>query len=909
MEMGGETVDAKSGTKMSLSPQEMYDAYAIAARILDAIQKGAKLRAKLHALVPKGHKLRPNVAVLVEGALSRKNYQQTIGMDMLRRVAVANQLQGRREFSSRHVVTTMEGHNKEQTLWLSLNKDEAGVILIKTLEVQTDNAPAQYQFKHLSFQEGLYAQHLLQTIEALREHKGHAALWEGWSSDAVAAAFLNNAYMNNVCRIASGRLGRLLATQRASWDFSDESCRLSWVGRSALWLIMDENWSLSALALSGNEVTNEDAPGVARMLATCTGLATLDLSAVALGRLDRPQLQQVAKALGSNVTITSLNLSSNALGPDGTATAVGAMRGCVGLRHLNLSDNQPGRELAVSELLKTHATLTSLSVIEAEPKFLDSRVRDAIGRAMLSNDAAKCAFLECDGFALRDGTAALKWRGITASDAIMLAGCLKTNTTLTSFELGNGELDDNARETIGRALLLNPHSRLGFCDDYGLLPDVTAHEVDLKANLSLKKHASFMMLSGVLSANTKLEALSIRSLDIEHIEPLAQALRGNRTLRTLTLHHQRKTHSSEVSLLVQKLNGASGDAAIQISGELGRISAAVVGHLIAANTVLEELRLGGTQLGSEGGNIFDHLTPSFANPNARLTALDLSDNGLGDRGGAKLFGALLQQMSASSGAKSTIAKLQLGSNGLRDETGRAMNEVLRAENCTLSYLDLSGNQISGILLARAVKFAASLTALDLRQTSIDDEGYKTLGGLLLQPDSPCRLAYVRCDDFDLEPSTAELSLGEPRPKLKAGALTLLAGVLKYNPTLTALSLTNAGIDAEGAEALATALEANRALQSVDFSGNQLLRVAGSSHIGEHLAGLRALTKALQATATLDSVTFDDSAALPVKSLKGSERIPSLGKPTHRQETRTCACRALALLRVATDHALPCSPCP
>ena len=170
--MGGEVVDAKSGSKMAISPQEMYDAYAIAARILDAIQKGAKLRAKLYALRAQGHKLRPTVAVLVEGALSRKNYQPAIGMDMLRRVAVSNQLAGRREFSSRHVVGTLEGHNKEQTLWLSLNKDEAGVILIKTLEVQTDNAPAQYQFKHLSFQEGLYAQHLLQTVEAFPRGQG-----------------------------------------------------------------------------------------------------------------------------------------------------------------------------------------------------------------------------------------------------------------------------------------------------------------------------------------------------------------------------------------------------------------------------------------------------------------------------------------------------------------------------------------------------------------------------------------------------------------------------------------------------------------------------------------------------------------------------------------------------------------
>ena len=63
---------------------------------------------------------------------------------------------------------------------------------------------------------------------------------------------------------------------------------------------------------------------------------------------------------------------------------------------------------------------------------------------------------------------------------------------------------------------------------------------------------------------------------------------------------------------------------------------------------------------------------------------------------------------------------------------------------------------------------------------------------------------------------------------EGGRADAAGGVLKYNPTLTALSLTNAGIDAEGAEALATALEANRAPQSVDFSGNQLLRVAGSS---------------------------------------------------------------------------------
>ena len=864
---GGGGTDGSKGLKASMSTAEMYDSYALAARILDAVQKGASMRSKMHALVPKGHKLRAMVAQFVEGASSRKSYQQTVGMDMLRRVAVSNQLAGRREFSSKHVVTTLDGHSKEMMLWLSLNKDEAGVILTKTLEVQTDNAPAQYQFKHLSFQEGLYAQHLLQTILALREHKGSSGVWEGWATNAAAADFLNNAYMNNVCRIASGKLGRLLATQRAEWNFADERCRLSWVGRSALWLIMDENTQLKVLNLSNNIVTAEDAPGVARMLSTCTGLQTLNLGATGLGKLDRPPLFVVAKALSTNTTLTELHMAGSALGPEGTATVVGALKSCAGLKMLDLSDNQPTREQAVAELMKTHTTLETLVVVESEAKHLDSRVRDAIGRALLGNPGSHLQYIECDGFRLGPITTSLRWKAVTASDAIMLAGALKVNTVLTSFELGSGELNDDARETIGKALLLNEQSRMGFCDDYGLLPDVTAHEYDLKANIAVKKLPSFTMLCGVLSGNTRLESLSIKALDSDHIEPLAEALRGNSTLQTLTLVHQHKTHASEVALPVQQLNGRTILTRVAISGELGRISTAVVGHLISQNTNLCELSLSGTQLGSDGGNVFEYLSAVFSNPECSLTALDLSNILLGDRGGTKLFGALL------AGARSTITTLKLGGNGLREETGRAMIDVLRAETCLLRSLDLSANQISGGLIARAVKFAHSLTQLDVRETPIDDEGFRTLGELLLADDSPCKLGYIRCDAFELRPDQTDISLGEPRPHMQPGAFSLLAGVVRYNTTLTSLGLANAGIDAEGAEHLATAIGSNESLQEVDLSGNQLLRVAGASE-DDH-TGVHALTTALQMNETLTSVTLDDGATLPVRRLKGAERVSAL----------------------------------
>ena len=73
-------------------------------------------------------------------------------------MAVANQEEGRREFASGHVAKALlidQVNPDGMTLWLHLNKEEAGIPLTKTLEAQTEAAPAQYQFKHLSFQEGL----------------------------------------------------------------------------------------------------------------------------------------------------------------------------------------------------------------------------------------------------------------------------------------------------------------------------------------------------------------------------------------------------------------------------------------------------------------------------------------------------------------------------------------------------------------------------------------------------------------------------------------------------------------------------------------------------------------------------------------------------------------------------------
>ena len=261
---------------LSLDVKEVYEVFKHGAHYLREANKPEVQRTELNRIelsMPK--KLVDTVMMLVNANLKMLlgGRAQGNGLSMLRQVAVANQEAGRREFASNHVAKALlidQVNPEGMTLWLHLNKEEAGLPLTKTLEAQTEVAPAQYQFKHLSFQEGLFAQHLLMQAELG---------WEGWETDESAAAFLNNPFMNNTCRIAAGLLGTRLAAKRPAWNFSGSGSKLSEVGLMALWLICERNAKLKILELVGNKVgaTKDDAHGLSRMLSTSTVLETLDL--------------------------------------------------------------------------------------------------------------------------------------------------------------------------------------------------------------------------------------------------------------------------------------------------------------------------------------------------------------------------------------------------------------------------------------------------------------------------------------------------------------------------------------------------------------------------------------------------------------------------------------------------------
>ena len=231
---------------------DVAEAYSLVVRVLDkSKQPGFDLRSGIVSVVPKSHSMHLIVTALVEYVLmppqrSDESLQET-ATTMLRRVAVDNQENGRREFTSKHMVCCLGATPLELGLWstLDLNYDH-GVALVATLAKQGDKAPAQYQFKHLSFQEGLYAEHLLMLVTSLTPPVGPG--WPCWATDQSAAEFLNNRYMNNTCRIAAGTLGGLLARQRPHWNFRDAP--LTYSGRAALTFVTEECPHLESINLS-----------------------------------------------------------------------------------------------------------------------------------------------------------------------------------------------------------------------------------------------------------------------------------------------------------------------------------------------------------------------------------------------------------------------------------------------------------------------------------------------------------------------------------------------------------------------------------------------------------------------------------------------------------------------------------
>ena len=817
---------------------------------------------------------------------------------MLRRQAVSNQEAGQREFTSKDTACCLGIFPEELSLWTRLDlNDLYGVALVATLATQSDKAPAQYQFKHLSFQEGLYAEHLLMVVSSLAPPAGPG--WQGWASDTMAAEFLNNRYMNNTCRIAAGYLGGLLALQRPAWDFREAP--LSENGRSALFFLTDVNTEIQSVNIARNEVSWEDMPGLKHTISTCPKLATLDLSENDLGQLvesHKDQWHKLCEAFFYNRTLTDLNLNQNRLGMQGARMCCNALRGCKTLKRLGFSYNEPGVEPALAELVRVHPALTCIELVEALDRHLPSRAKDEIGRALLENKAQKLGYLHCSTFVLADNTRSLTWpKEALTADAVLLAGVLRTNSQLTAFNIAPGaELDNKARSEIGQAMLNNVDSHVAFCNEFGLTPSVTTCEFDL-AQTEFKDVEPFRLLAGCLRGNTILTHLTLHNLRMEHISTLALALGDKKTLQCLELIATSRSTGgrSVVQLPVPDLNGSREASSLRridmskscVEGTMNRVTCAMIGTLLATNTVLECLDLSGTGVGlavaveADGGHIL--FGPICGGVRCPINEIILDNIQLSDKGGGKLMNALYNGLVQGGHGYEKITSISIASNDCQKVFTTALKQLLWSDGgteCMLQSLNVSHNvNLDGLDLGVALKRNSSLTSLDIRGIpgANTDEVYTFLASHLLQDNCRCRLGFLSCDAFQIVPDQADLTYdrqqaaagdeveapfrgGSPKGLMNADGppnqvIQLLAGVVKFNKHLTTLRIAN-GLNNKGATALATAMRENRKLEHLDISGQHMIGVKG----------IVELSTAIRAHKKLQSFKVDGT-PLPVIQLK------------------------------------------
>eukprot|EP00741_Cyanophora_paradoxa_P007574 tig00001155_g7326.t1 len=230
-------------------------------------------------------------------------------------------------------------------------------------------------------------------------------------------------------------------------------------------------------------------------------------------------------------------------------------------------------------------------------------------------------------------------------------------------------------------------------------------------------------LSGALAEDLPLALLDLSgnpALSREHLREIFSSLRENRTLRTLCVAGTRPGEAA-VAELASALaeNGTLTELDLSDCGLRGEAAAALARPLESRYCALRSLRLSRCAIADDGCAALAGVLPRAA----RLTALDVSANGITHRTAVALFKAL--------GENATLKHLALAANPIGDEPLSYLAASLR-QNGTLTGL-VFGSQSAGhagigctsegaSAIAEALEQNRALTSLDLDSNGVDDRG-------------------------------------------------------------------------------------------------------------------------------------------------------------------------------------------
>ena len=200
----------------------------------------------------------------------------------------------------------------------------------------------------------------------------------------------------------------------------------------------------------------------------------------------------IAEALKGNASLTKCNLRLNSLGVEGWTIIFNALRDSPTskITMWDLSYEHLGPEIAkpLAEYISVSASLTFMDV---SGNSIGEEGMRAVGNALLSRGTSKLGAFKCDAFALPVGTTSLDLSGkrISSAAAIMLAGVIKFNASVTKVLVGGNKLGD-AGATI-------------LCDALRESKVTKVQELDLsKNNINLDGAKAVVAMAAVVASLT-----------------------------------------------------------------------------------------------------------------------------------------------------------------------------------------------------------------------------------------------------------------------------------------------------------------------------------------------------------------------------------------------------------------------
>lgn len=369
-------------------------------------------------------------------------------------------------------------------------------------------------------------------------------------------------------------------------------------------------------------------------------------------------VQELAKILEFNTTVTTVILTRTAIGSNGAQELAKMLKNNTTITTIDLNSNGIGADgiQALAEMLKINSTITTLSLCEHKLRADDIQ---ALINVLETNTSVKT----------------VKLNGIGSNDdvALALAKMLKTNTTITTINLKYCSIGDIGARALAEMLSTNNTVRAInlVCNQFG------SNGIQALAEM-LKKNTTITTIN-----------LSDNSFGADGVLAFGDMFNANTSLMRINLSgNSIGAHGARV--LAEMLKTNTSITSVNLSQNYIRADGArVLAEMLKTNTSLTSINLRENYIGADGVRSLAEALKD----NTTITAVDLHHTGIGDDG-ARVLAEMLK-------TNRTITSIKLSDKGIGIPGWRALCEMLET-NSSITEFETFSDEIYDVAMKSEV---------------------------------------------------------------------------------------------------------------------------------------------------------------------------------------------------------------